>query len=124
MNSLSSVVWSEGMYLGPHHFQAQNRYFEDSVHFVTSNLWADSFGNLTTNVTQEDFGRGLAFRPFQIKGKGWKIDRLSRTYGEEKPGQPMALFGSGGRLEISVNQGNALDTLGLKPGEAIAILWG
>ena len=87
-------------------------------------LWADSFGNLTTNVTQKDFGRALASRPFQIKGKGWKIDRLSRTYGKEKPGQPMALFGSGGRLEISVNQGNALDALGLKPGEAISILWG
>ena len=87
-------------------------------------LWADSFGNLLTNVPQKGFGRALAARSFQIKGKGWKIDRLSRTYGEGKPGQPMALFGSGGWLEISVNQGNALETLGLKPGEAISILWG
>jgi hypothetical protein len=87
-------------------------------------LWADSFGNLMTNVTQKDFGRAWAARPFQIKGKGWKIDRLSRTYGEGKAGQPMALFGSGGWLEISINQGNALEALGLKPGEPISILWG
>jgi S-adenosylmethionine hydrolase len=87
-------------------------------------LWADSFGNLLINVPRKGFGRALATRPFQIKGKGWKIERLSRTYGEGKPGQPMALFGSGGWLEISVNQGNALETLGLKPGEAISILWG
>ena len=87
-------------------------------------LWADSFGNLMTNVTQKDFGRGWAARPFQIKGKGWKIDRVSRTYGEGKAGQPMALFGSGGWLELSVNQGNALEALGLKPGEPISILWG
>jgi S-adenosyl-L-methionine hydrolase (adenosine-forming) len=87
-------------------------------------LWADSFGNLMTNVGQKDFGRALAARPFQIKGKGWKIMRLSRTYAEEAPGQPMALFGSGGWLEISVNRGNALETLGLKPGESISILWG
>ena len=87
-------------------------------------LWADSFGNLMTNVAQKDFGRALAARPFQIKGKGWKIERLSRTYGEGKPGQSMALFGSGGWLEISVNQGNALEALGLEPGEAISILWG
>src|SRR5579875_3347737 len=31
MRNLSRVVWSEGMYIAPHHFQAQNRYFEDSV---------------------------------------------------------------------------------------------
>src|SRR4051794_35998425 len=36
MRSLSRVVWFEGMYLGPHHFQAQSRYFEDSTNFATS----------------------------------------------------------------------------------------
>jgi type VI secretion system protein ImpJ len=44
MKSLSRVVWSEGMYLGPHHFQAQSRYFEDSIHFATSALWPHSYG--------------------------------------------------------------------------------
>jgi S-adenosylmethionine hydrolase len=87
-------------------------------------LWADSFGNLLTNVSREDFGPALASRPFRIKGKGWKIGRLSQTYGEEKPGQPVALFGSGGWLEISVNRGSALQTLGLKPGGTLSILWG
>ncbi|MBM3744838.1 MAG: type VI secretion system baseplate subunit TssK [Acidobacteria bacterium] len=38
MRQLSRLVWSEGMYLGPHHFQAQSRYFEDTVHFALSNL--------------------------------------------------------------------------------------
>jgi len=41
---LSRVVWSEGMYLGPHHFQAQSRYFEDSIQFATSSLWFEPFG--------------------------------------------------------------------------------
>jgi len=44
MKLLSKIVWSEGMYLAPHHFQAQNRYFEDSVHFATANLWRHAFG--------------------------------------------------------------------------------
>ncbi len=44
MKLLTKVVWSEGMYLAPHHFQAQNRYFENSVHFATSALWRDSYG--------------------------------------------------------------------------------
>jgi S-adenosylmethionine hydrolase len=86
-------------------------------------LWADSFGNLITNLVRGDYGRQLETRPFQIKGKGWKIDRVYRTYGEGFPGRPMALFGSGGFLEISVNRGNARKTLGLEPGDPIIILW-
>ena len=44
MKLLSRVVWSEGMYLGPHHFQAQSRYFEDSIQFATSSLWFAGYG--------------------------------------------------------------------------------
>jgi type VI secretion system protein ImpJ len=44
MKLLSKIVWSEGMYLAPHHFQAQNRYFEDSVHFATASLWRHAYG--------------------------------------------------------------------------------
>src|SRR5580704_12449780 len=44
MTLLNKPVWAEGMYLGPHNFQAQNRYFEDSLNFVTTSLWRDAFG--------------------------------------------------------------------------------
>ncbi len=44
MKQLTKPVWFEGMYLGPHHFQAQSRYFEDSLNFVTSSLWRDAYG--------------------------------------------------------------------------------
>ncbi len=44
MRLLSRVVWSEGMYLGPHHFQVQSRYFEDSIQFATSSLWFAAYG--------------------------------------------------------------------------------
>jgi len=44
MRQLTKPVWFEGMYLGPHHFQAQNRYFEDSLNFVTESLWRDAYG--------------------------------------------------------------------------------
>ena len=44
MKQLSRVVWSEGMYLGPHHFQVQGRYFEDSIRFATSSLWFEPWG--------------------------------------------------------------------------------
>ncbi len=44
MKLLSRVVWAEGMYLAPQHFQAQNRYFEEAVHFATASLWRDAYG--------------------------------------------------------------------------------
>lgn len=44
MKLLSRVVWSEGMYLAPHHFQAQARYFEDLIQFATSSLWFKPYG--------------------------------------------------------------------------------
>ncbi len=44
MKLLSKVVWHEGMYLGPHHFQAQARYFEDAMHFGVSSLWFEPYG--------------------------------------------------------------------------------
>ena len=44
MKLLNKPVWSEGMFLGPHNFQAQSRYFEDSLNFVTTSLWRDAYG--------------------------------------------------------------------------------
>jgi type VI secretion system protein ImpJ len=44
MRTLTKPVWSEGMYLGPHVFQAQSRYFEDALNFVTDSLWRDAYG--------------------------------------------------------------------------------
>lgn len=44
MKLLSRIVWAEGMYLAPQHFQAQSRYFEEAVHFATASLWRDAYG--------------------------------------------------------------------------------
>lgn len=44
MKLLSRVVWSEGMYLAPHHFQVQGRYFEDAIRFVVEHAWFAPWG--------------------------------------------------------------------------------
>jgi type VI secretion system protein ImpJ len=59
MKLLSKIVWSEGMYLAPHHFQAQNRYFEDSVHFATSNLWNEIYGFAACEVDRDALQNGI-----------------------------------------------------------------
>ncbi|MBI4905253.1 MAG: type VI secretion system baseplate subunit TssK [Acidobacteria bacterium] len=46
------------MYLGPHHFQLQSRYFEDSIRFVTANLWYQSYGMVGCEFDQEALRNG------------------------------------------------------------------
>lgn len=58
MNFLSKVVWSEGMYLGPHHFQMQGRYFEDSISFASSALWFRNFGLTGCSLDAEALRNG------------------------------------------------------------------
>ena len=59
MKNLSRVVWSEGMYIGPHHFQAQNRYFEDSVRFSTASLWFQPYGFTGFQIDAESLRNGV-----------------------------------------------------------------
>jgi type VI secretion system protein ImpJ len=60
MKFLSRVVWSEGMYLGPHHFQTQSRYFEDLLAFVGSNLWNQPWGLLRYQLDDQAIRNGNA----------------------------------------------------------------
>lgn len=60
MKFLSRVVWSEGMYLGPHHFQTQSRYFEDLLGFLTVSLWHDPWGLLNLQLDTEAIRNGSA----------------------------------------------------------------
>jgi hypothetical protein len=82
----------------------------------------DRFGNLITNITQQDL-------------RGWEesiawvvsiprvvsISGLNSTYGEGAAGQPMAIIGSSGHLEIAVNRGNAARALSVGTGAAVKV---
>ena len=59
MKLLSGVVWTEGMYLGPHHFQAQSRYFQDSMQFASSSLWYAPFGLIGCEMDSEAIRNGM-----------------------------------------------------------------
>jgi S-adenosylmethionine hydrolase len=55
-----------------------------------------------------------------IKDKKFKL-RIRGTYSEAKRGRPLILFGSGGFLEFSLNQGNASRKLDISKGEKIQV---
>ncbi|AXC13363.1 ImpJ/VasE [Acidisarcina polymorpha] len=52
------MVWSEGMYLAPHHFQTQSRYFEDSIAFLASSLWREPWGLLHLEMDAKAIANG------------------------------------------------------------------
>jgi type VI secretion system protein ImpJ len=59
MKHLSKVVWHEGMYLGPHHFQVQSQCFEDLVHFSTSSLWFAPYGVINCKLDADALQNGM-----------------------------------------------------------------
>lgn len=82
----------------------------------------DSFGNLITNISQSDF---VAFTEtasaYTIQTGDVCINRLNRAYAASDTGEPLAIIGSFGLLEIAVNCGSAAACLGLKRGDAVSI---
>lgn len=83
-------------------------------------LHADRFGNLITNLRPLDLPE-LGQRRAVIKIGFEVIDGLSPNYASAAPGTLMALTGSGGTIEIAVNQGRADRKLGVGPGSPVEL---
>jgi S-adenosylmethionine hydrolase len=85
-------------------------------------LHVDTFGNLVSNIDEGKFSRFVQGRPFVIRAGRKTIRGLKKGYWEGKKDEPIALFGSGGLLEISVREGNAQKILKMKRGDCIEII--
>jgi S-adenosylmethionine hydrolase len=85
-------------------------------------LHIDAFGNLMTNLTAEDVPEAaVASGTIRLSINGKDIQKLGRTFASGTPGEPIALFGSAGFLEIAVNRGNAARTLGAGRGTEVTL---
>ncbi|MEO0191951.1 MAG: SAM-dependent chlorinase/fluorinase [candidate division WOR-3 bacterium] len=81
-------------------------------------IMRDRFGNLITDVPASMVeGKG-----FVVLAGGVEI-HPARTYGDAERGQPIALIGSGGFLELSVREGDASAALGLSVGDIVEVIW-
>lgn len=107
-------------------------------------LYADRFGNLVTSIGHLEwegdtlvlvlaFGPGGSGRRFSAGAAGVVVGSpglkpralgIRRTYGEVAVGEPLALVGSNGFLEIAVCQGSAVAALGAGPGAPVTLLFG
>jgi S-adenosylmethionine hydrolase len=84
-------------------------------------LHVDTFGNLVSNIEERRFFQFTQARPFVIRAKGKRIRSLKKGYWEGKKDEAIALFGSGGFLEISVREGTAQKVLKMKRGDPVEI---
>lgn len=99
-------------------------------------LHIDRFGNAVTSIgrlswTASDldlvpaFGPhgpvGLAPAEVMISVRGRTLGQIHRTYGDVARGDPIALIGSEGMLEIALNRGHAAEALGLAVGDDVLL---
>jgi type VI secretion system protein ImpJ len=70
------------MYLGPHHFQVQSRFFEEVTHFEISNLWFEPYGVVGLELDAEALRNGTVAL---VHGRGIFQDGLTFNIPESDP---------------------------------------
>ncbi len=84
----------------------------------------DRFGNAVTNILEADFRAFVGASPFEIAVRTIRLTALADSYDAVPPGAPLAIIGSGGELEISVNGGDAGSAFGIQRGDPVRITKG
>lgn len=75
-------------------------------------VYADSFGNLVSNIFATDLPEDWQGDEVQVFALGEQVSGLVRTYGQRGVGSLVALFGSSDQLELAVVQGSAAQKCG------------
>lgn len=91
----------------------------DGPFLIGEVIFADSFGNVITNIPEDVILKFSAFGS-QVEVNGRQAPFV-QTYGFAGQEEPLILIGSHGFLEIAVNGGNAALKFGLKNGDRVAI---
>lgn len=86
MNTLHRVVWSEGMHLAQHHFQAQARYFENLVSFAVNSLYFAPHGFTALELDAEALLNGTVVL---LHARGVLPDGLAFAFPEDEPPAPL-----------------------------------
>jgi len=85
-------------------------------------LAVDRFGNLITNLRRDRLDAWAErTEGLRIELGAMEVRGIQSTFGDVAPGSPVAYFGSGGRLEIAIRNGDAAGFLGLSPDDPISL---
>ncbi len=83
-------------------------------------IYIDSYGNAISNISRAMIKEAARGRDFSISFARYTIDTISTTYNEVTSGEMLAIFNSGGYLELAINQGKTT-LVGMKYGSTITI---
>lgn len=88
-------------------------------------IYIDSFQNVITNIDKTIFEKAGQNRPFTIyvQSKGNRITRINKSYNETSEGELLAIFNSGGYLEIAIRNGKAAELFNLTTSSAIMVVF-
>ena len=86
-------------------------------------IHVDRFGNLITNITPEDLSDESVARGARLRIGGREVRRFRRFFAEgaEGAGEPFAVWGSAGLLEVAVFRDSAARVLGAKRGDKVEV---
>lgn len=87
-------------------------------------IYVDGFGNIVTNITSRDVAEfGVTYgSTIRVRiGFAARKMKFSATYGDVDVGEHLALIGSSGFLEISVNRGNAASIHNAEEGIRVSV---
>lgn len=90
---------------------------------VASVIHVDRFGNLVTNITREDLSEAAVAGGAHLKISGREVRRFRRFFAEdgEGVGEPFAVWGSAGLLEVAVFRDSAARVLGAGRGDKVEV---
>jgi hypothetical protein len=109
--------------------------FSSADEWVGEVLTSDHFGNVITNLGllawaddvltidplwADDGTSRRMDSPATVMVRGWTLP-VHCTYGAVAPGEPLALIGSSGLLEIAVRDGSAEEELAISPGDRVLL---
>jgi S-adenosyl-L-methionine hydrolase (adenosine-forming) len=83
-------------------------------------LHVDGFGNAITNISQMEVTETKAVK-VNLHHVSLQLN-CSKTYGEAKPQEPLALVGSHGFLELALNQGSFSEKYRVNPGDKLEVI--
>ena len=79
----------------------------------------DRFGNVITNISESALTGETS--DYEINVGTTRLTHINRAYAESEVGEPLAIIGSFGLLEIAINGGSAETLLELKRGNVVEI---
>lgn len=83
----------------------------------------DRFGNAITNVPAVLLDEHRAGRSMKCYVGSTALDTVHTTYADVEAGEPVALVGSSGMIEVGVNGGNAARLLSIQKGSVVHVVF-